>query len=445
MDHPLQVLREYAQGRRTFKEIVQGNDTYYMFDGIVYDKNAKTNLTIYGRTDDYYTLESLYFIWERRDISHPAYVKEAARRSIRAVGRPDRRDLLDYLRGDRQEVPSNFDRLALPTPSIPAFRFKEFEPEHKRAKLDPSAETTVQWEAGSATSAVDESNLHELDDNSTADKIAALREKTANHQKRATVLDDMDITTDEAVPLPPSILRKLERVWHTRSNCMESRIKNNDFSCVLKVIQGLKMRDERAARNNNNVDPNPRTKPGYSRYNQEQQDTDAPKKRTCRTPIIIIPPSTNQYSIISMYNVRNVLQELSFATEDVGKQQGKLEKEVLIQRKKGDETVPYRVVDAPQRLTSEEWDRVVAVFAMGPTWQFKGWPLCKGDPNEMFHHVPGFHLTYDNANVHPNVAKLPIKVLALSPYKRHLDRARLQCFWEMVDRHIAKNKPHLRF
>lgn len=52
-------------------------------------------------------------------------------------------------------------------------------------------------------------------------------------------------------------------------------------------------------------------------------------------------------------------------------------------RKDGGITVPYRVVDNPQRLTQGEWDRVVAVFVMGPAWQFKGWPW-DGNPVEIF-------------------------------------------------------------
>lgn len=45
--------------------------------------------------------------------------------------------------------------------------------------------------------------------------------------------------------------------------------------------------------------------------------------------------------------------------------------------------MPYRVVDNFQRLTQSEWDRVVAVFVMGPAWQFKGWPW-DGNPVEIF-------------------------------------------------------------
>ena len=59
--------------------------------------------------------------------------------------------------------------------------------------------------------------------------------------------------------------------------------------------------------------------------------------------------------------------------------------EILLQRRKdnGNTTVPYRVIDNIQKLTSQDWNRVVAVFVMGPAWQFKGWPW-DGNPVEIF-------------------------------------------------------------
>lgn len=74
-----------------------------------------------------------------------------------------------------------------------------------------------------------------------------------------------------------------------------------------------------------------------------------------------------------------------FVSTEEKKQSGsKRDNELLLQRRKeGGMTVPYRVVDNPQRLTQSEWDRVVAVFVMGPAWQFKGWPW-DGNPVEIF-------------------------------------------------------------
>lgn len=98
------------------------------------------------------------------------------------------------------------------------------------------------------------------------------------------------------------------------------------------------------------------------------------QKRVSRTPIIIIPAGTN--SLVSMYNVKDILQEMRFVTQEQKKLEGgKRDNEVLIQRQKDGQTVPYRVVDNPAKLSPSDWDRVVAVFVMGPAWQFKGYAI----------------------------------------------------------------------
>lgn len=56
---------------------------------------------------------------------------------------------------------------------------------------------------------------------------------------------------------------------------------------------------------------------------------------------------------------------------------------MCLQRKRYTMSVPYRIVDNPQKLSAQDWQRVVAVFVMGPAWQFKGWPW-DGNPVEIF-------------------------------------------------------------
>lgn len=106
-------------------------------------------------------------------------------------------------------------------------------------------------------------------------------------------------------------------------------------------------------------------------------------KRTSRTPIIIIPSTTS--SLINMFNAKEILQDLKFVSADEKKSQGyQRENELLIQRRKSkDQTVPYRVIDNANKLTAQDWSRVVAVFVMGPAWQFKGFPW-DGNPVEIF-------------------------------------------------------------
>lgn len=65
------------------------------------------------------------------------------------------------------------------------------------------------------------------------------------------------------------------------------------------------------------------------------------------------------------------------------KQEGaKRDNEVLLHRQRNGVSVPYRIVDNPAKLSPSDWDRVVAVFVMGPAWQFKGYPW--ENPVEIF-------------------------------------------------------------
>ena len=169
-----------------------------------------------------------------------------------------------------------------------------------------------------------------------------------------------------------------------------------------------------------------------------------PSKKTSRTPIIIIPAATT--SIITMYNVKELLQDCRYvSTEEKKAQQPRRDNEVLIQRRKADNsTVPYRVIDNPNKLSTEDWDRVVAVFAQGPAWQFKGWPW-DGNPVEIFVRIQAFHLKWAQQRLEANIGKWNVTVIQLDQYKRHMDRAVLSSFWEGLDKFMVKNKPHLRF
>jgi len=168
-------------------------------------------------------------------------------------------------------------------------------------------------------------------------------------------------------------------------------------------------------------------------------------KRPSRTPIIII--SAAPKSLITMYNAKEILQDLRFiSTEDMKAKGGgmKRDNEVLIQRRKEGGTVPYRVIDNPSKLTQTDWDRVVAVFVMGQAWQFKNWPWG-GNPTVIFSKICAFHFKWDDANLDKNIANWACQVIPLSRNQRHLDRARLKTFWDVLDRYMVNNKPHLRF
>ncbi|XP_028666856.1 parafibromin [Erpetoichthys calabaricus] len=179
------------------------------------------------------------------------------------------------------------------------------------------------------------------------------------------------------------------------------------------------------------------------------------QKKGSRTPIIIIPAAAT--SLITMLNAKDLLQDLKFVPSEEKKKQGfQRETEVLLQRRKDQiqpggttlsVTVPYRVIDQPLKLATQDWDRVVAVFVQGAAWQFKGWPwlLPDGSPVDIFAKIRAFHLKYDEVKMDPNVQKWDVTVLELSHHKRHLDRPVFLRFWETLDKYMVKHKSHLRF
>lgn len=200
--------------------------------------------------------------------------------------------------------------------------------------------------------------------------------------------------------------------------------------------------------------PSPHTQPSKT-PRPIPQKPNHPPKRESRTPIIIIPAGTT--SLITLYNAQDLLQDFKFTSSDEKKAQGaRRENEVLIQRRKDIQqaqagtggasttvTVPYRVIDNPARLQPNDWNRVVAVFVQGPAWQFKGWPYSS--PVDIFIKTKGFYLKYDEMKTDPNVQKWDVHILTISRNKRHLDKASIIRFWEILDKFMTKNKPHLRF
>merc|ERR1739838_142514 len=147
-----------------------------------------------------------------------------------------------------------------------------------------------------------------------------------------------------------------------------------------------------------------------------------PMKRVSRTPIIIRPAATT--SLITLYNAKDMLEDFRFVPSATKRREGmKRENEVLIQRKSHGNTmtVPFRVIDNTSKLqTTDDWDRVVAVFVQGPAWQFKGWPWISSDgsPVEMFSKIQAFHVKFTGQRLEKNVANWNVIVLQLSETMR---------------------------
>ena len=71
----------------------------------------------------------------------------------------------------------------------------------------------------------------------------------------------------------------------------------------------------------------------------------------------------------------------------------------------------FKIIDdtVAKTFSDKEWSRVVAVFASGQAWQFKGWKWS--NPVELFQNVLGVHLTLDDRPVDANIRSWNCTVL----------------------------------
>jgi len=104
-----------------------------------------------------------------------------------------------------------------------------------------------------------------------------------------------------------------------------------------------------------------------------------------------------------------------------------------MRRKEDGKTIQFKVVDNVSKLNREDWDRVVAVFAQGQSWQFRDW-LWDGNPVEIFKKVKAFHIKWSGINLETNMSKWSVTVIELNQNKRHLDRARLLTLWDELEK-----------
>ena len=138
MADPLSLLRQFNMQRKMIVE----KDDHVIFGEFSLPKTAKTNYMEWGTgTDgtpkDYYTIECLMYLLKNLTMQHPVYVRQAASQDIHTVKRPDRKDLLAYLKGETSTSVSIDKSAALEMPTqVKRTAEDSLESSQKKPKLD---------------------------------------------------------------------------------------------------------------------------------------------------------------------------------------------------------------------------------------------------------------------------------------------------------------------
>ncbi|XP_061718418.1 parafibromin-like [Cydia pomonella] len=490
---PLSLLRQYITSK---KEIVERRNLIY-FGEFSWSKDVKTNYLMWRPSRDprkgikeYYTLESLLHFLKNIHLGHAVYVRQAAVENIPAVRRPDRKKLLAYLIGETSTCASidNSALLEFPTRVKRTHDNENIKSVTKKPRTEDAQVQKVRFqlatrfevpEGAMVGNIKSEENQARLNKNSTTIKINEYTDNNNSLDFKAILDHDMNylISQERQCRTRTTVLQSNEKIF-SGSNISLLQAKQVSFQAY-EVVKPVR-RPQRYSRYDQEKFNTKKEMEGFKidtmgtyqgmilKSVVEGQNTCAcTSKDSCqlspiprmlvrsesaRTPIIIIPAAPT--SLISLYNVKDVLQDHKYVSVQQKRAEGAVcESEVLLQRRKGGEhisannsvtTMPYRVIDDPSRLSAAEWDRVVAAFVLGPAWQFKAWPR-EGNPADIFANICAFHLKFEDMKVDVRISRWAVNVLTLSRTRRHLDHAVLGHFWEKLDKHMMKIQPHLRF
>eukprot|EP00041_Stephanoeca_diplocostata_P009905 m.156625 g.156625 ORF g.156625 m.156625 type:complete len:447 (+) comp17942_c0_seq4:30-1370(+) len=437
------------------REVIAGRPVKKQGDLLLLGNDHATPCTVETQfkqhTGGYYTIEAIWFLVQRaQSESHGKYILEAKKNNVPAVTRADRNDVLSYMRGEVSES-EKIDKNAF-TPSVPSRQ----EAEEAARKRDADARDS---EEAAARKRVREE--HEA--------LQVLQKTPARESEGAAAV----ITEAERDATTRRIMLD-EVVYDSRNSILRSK---RPFDVVVSYVEAARKKSGSSKTEESGTGSAPkqrRNAPAYDRYDQpaakaqgaefgidetgaikqRKKEVSAvsriisppkPKLKTNRTPIIIVP--SGMKDSITLYNVRQYLEEGTFVeTQQAMKDfpEGK-PPYVVVNRKRGNTTTMYKVVDATMQMTPAHWDRVIACFVAGPDWQFRRWPLFEeGGSAGLFSAVRGFYVYYDDQKPHQNVSKWDITRLQISREKRHLDKTSSIKFWDALDSHARKINSGLR-
>jgi parafibromin len=168
-----------------------------------------------------------------------------------------------------------------------------------------------------------------------------------------------------------------------------------------------------------------------------------------KKPIIVLPKGMT--APITLLNAHEFFGNANFVTRDVMMKRGASLKTIpttfnrKVGQRLGGGTVEYELMDNPKSKlpTAMDWERVVAVVALGHSWQFKDWPGIYSNPVHLFGRTFGFYVGIEGAKVPTEVQGWSVNKQKVNRDKRGLDSVTYASFWNGLDEFMAIHKPEM--
>ncbi|KAI9893260.1 MAG: accessory factor associated with RNA polymerase II [Vezdaea aestivalis] len=180
-----------------------------------------------------------------------------------------------------------------------------------------------------------------------------------------------------------------ERSMGDRNSVLRG-IKPSDFSHVRKAAEAFIGKS--------------RTRPGAATNVPAPTKQTLPRRPGRRTdPIILLSPSAS--SLLRMTNVKSFLDSGTFVPADSAlagpSSTNLLHISRILPTIDGNRPFRFNIVDTPENFRLDYWDRVVAVFTTGQTWQFSSYKWR--EPPDLFRNVLGIYVGWKGDQLPANV------------------------------------------
>eukprot|EP00523_Entomoneis_sp_CCMP467_P006108 CAMPEP_0168722686 /NCGR_PEP_ID=MMETSP0724-20121128/2725_1 /TAXON_ID=265536 /ORGANISM="Amphiprora sp., Strain CCMP467" /LENGTH=505 /DNA_ID=CAMNT_0008769365 /DNA_START=22 /DNA_END=1539 /DNA_ORIENTATION=+ len=213
-----------------------------------------------------------------------------------------------------------------------------------------------------------------------------------------------------------------------------------DLSRVLEIFnEVMNPRKSSSARGGRGVPPPPPGKPTLKR-----------PYLLGKNPVIIVPKGMT--APVTLVNAQEFFANGNFVPRDIALKQGRGQRgnqKITFTRQvrvsTGSGPVEFEIIDNPKKLGTnlKDWDRIVAVVALGQSWQFKDWYNQWSDPVQLFSRSFGFYLSMEGDRIPQDVGTWSVKKAKLNRDKRGLDTIAFASFWNGLDEWMTVHRREL--
>ncbi|KAK3688489.1 RNA pol II accessory factor, Cdc73 family-domain-containing protein [Podospora appendiculata] len=169
-----------------------------------------------------------------------------------------------------------------------------------------------------------------------------------------------------------------------------------------------------------------------------------PKPARRPDPIILLSPSAS--SLLRMSNVKAFLEGGRYSPPDHNSAVSMLHVSRTMKEIDPARAMRFILVEGPEQFKPEYWNRVVAVFTTGQTWQFKNYRWS--NPAELFKHTLGIYLGWRGEQAPDAIRAFGHKVMPCSIEKwrdpsapgaetsRWRDREVVEGIWKAIEKNM---------